>query len=96
MSKVKPRDFYTPGELAKIFGVTPKTVSNWCDKGLLPYITAPSGHRRIRASAVKGGAEGLARWQAMELRLARKVEAADDVPEADLAAQVLTGRYELD
>ena len=38
----------TPGDVAAIFNVRPKTVSRWADAGELPCITTPGGHRRFR------------------------------------------------
>jgi Helix-turn-helix domain len=42
----------TPGEVAAVFRVTPRTVSNWAAAGLLPCITTLGGHRRYCAAAV--------------------------------------------
>lgn len=51
--KTSAKDYYSPGEVAKMYGVTSKTVSNWCEKGRLSFITTPSGHRRIPAAEVR-------------------------------------------
>ncbi|MBM3270676.1 MAG: helix-turn-helix domain-containing protein [Candidatus Sericytochromatia bacterium] len=61
--------FYTPGEVAELFGVTPKTVSNWCDQGRLESIVTPSGHRRIPESAIRGGREYDAKLRSLQGRL---------------------------
>ena len=37
----------TPGEVAKLFRVDPKTVSRWAAAGKLPSITTPGGHHRF-------------------------------------------------
>lgn len=37
-----------PGAVAKLFGVDPRTVTRWVDKGLLKPILTPGGHRRYR------------------------------------------------
>ena len=51
---VEPPDgFLTPGEVAAIFRVDPKTVSRWCLSGQMNYIKTPGGHRRILKSEVK-------------------------------------------
>jgi len=34
-------------DIAKICNVTPSTVGNWIDKGLLPTFTTGGGHRRV-------------------------------------------------
>jgi excisionase family DNA binding protein len=38
----------TPGEVAKLFRVDPKTVTRWAWGGKLPSIQTPGGHRRFR------------------------------------------------
>lgn len=50
---VEPQHLLAPGAVAKLLGVTPRTISNWCDCGLLNCITMPSKHRRIPASEVE-------------------------------------------
>lgn len=37
----------TPGDLAKLFRVDPKTVSRWAQSGRVPCFTTPGGHRRF-------------------------------------------------
>lgn len=49
----------TPGEVARLFGVDPKTVSRWADNGKLDALRTLGGHRRYRADevhALLGGA----------------------------------------
>jgi excisionase family DNA binding protein len=43
----------TPGEVATIMRVDPKTVTRWCDSGKLSCIRTLGGHRRIPESAVR-------------------------------------------
>lgn len=43
----------TPGEVARLFRVDPKTVTRWADTGKLPTIRTPGGHRRFRSGAVR-------------------------------------------
>lgn len=43
----------TPGEVARLFGVDPKTVSRWADAGKLEAMRTLGGHRRYRADEVK-------------------------------------------
>ena len=38
----------SPGAVAKLFGVDPRTVTRWVDKGMLAAILTPGGHRRYR------------------------------------------------
>jgi len=42
----------TPGEVARLFSVTPKTISRWDEGGILVGQRTPGGHRRFRAEAV--------------------------------------------
>lgn len=42
----------TPGEVAKIFRVDPKTVSRWALRGKLPFIRTLGGHRRFDAATI--------------------------------------------
>jgi excisionase family DNA binding protein len=42
----------TPGEVARMFRVDPKTVTRWAAHGRLGSIRTPGGHRRFRESEV--------------------------------------------
>ncbi|HSX48231.1 MAG TPA: BldC family transcriptional regulator [Candidatus Nanoarchaeia archaeon] len=42
----------TPAEVAKLFNVTPKTVTRWARDGKFHTIRTLGGHRRFRASEV--------------------------------------------
>jgi excisionase family DNA binding protein len=53
----KPEKLYTPGEVAAMFRVDPKTVTRWAKAGLLASIRTPGGHRRYRASVVDAMAQ---------------------------------------
>lgn len=46
-------ELLTPGEVAKLFGVDPKTVSRWADAGRLRALRTLGGHRRYRAAEVR-------------------------------------------
>ena len=42
---------YTPGKIAKMIGVCPRTVQKWIDTGLLPGTVIPGTlHRRVRGA----------------------------------------------
>lgn len=45
-------ELLTPGEVADLFGVSPKTVTRWANTGKLHPIRTLGGHRRYRASEV--------------------------------------------
>lgn len=42
----------TPGEVAQLLRVDPKTVTRWAAAGKLPCITTPGGHRRFKRHVV--------------------------------------------
>ncbi len=43
----------TPGEVARMFRVDPKTVTRWANSGRLSPIRTLGGHRRYRRSEVE-------------------------------------------
>jgi excisionase family DNA binding protein len=43
----------TPGEVAALFRVDPKTVTRWAAAGQLKSIRTPGGHRRFREAEVR-------------------------------------------
>lgn len=43
----------TPGEVAALFRVDPKTVTRWAAAGQLTSIRTPGGHRRFRESHIR-------------------------------------------
>ena len=43
---------YSPGDIARLLGVNPKTVTRWCVEGRLAAYRTPGGHRRIAESAL--------------------------------------------
>ncbi|HUQ38786.1 MAG TPA: BldC family transcriptional regulator [Acidimicrobiales bacterium] len=53
----------TPAEVARLFRVSPKTVTRWAQLGKLPAMRTLGGHRRFRLSLVR---EVLARAQLTE------------------------------
>ncbi len=48
----------TPGEVAALFRVDPKTVTRWAAAGRIDSIRTPGGHRRFRESEVRALLEG--------------------------------------
>ena len=43
----------TPGEVAVMFRVDPKTVTRWAKAGRLTCIRTPGGHRRYSANEIR-------------------------------------------
>lgn len=46
-------ELLTPGEVARLFRVDPKTVTRWASAGRIGSIRTPGGHRRYRESEVR-------------------------------------------
>lgn len=42
----------TPAEVARMLGVTPRTVSRWSDRGMVPCVWTPGGKRRFRTDDI--------------------------------------------
>jgi excisionase family DNA binding protein len=54
MVVVESRDrLLTPGEVASLFRVDPKTVTRWAAAGRINSIRTPGGHRRFRESEIR-------------------------------------------
>ncbi|HLS48407.1 MAG TPA: BldC family transcriptional regulator [Actinomycetaceae bacterium] len=49
----KREDLLTPGEVADLFRVNPKTVTRWANAGKLTPVRTLGGHRRYRRSEVE-------------------------------------------
>jgi len=45
-------ELMTPGEVAKLFKVDPKTVTRWAHSGRLASVTTPGGHKRFWKSNI--------------------------------------------
>lgn len=58
IKEIEEDTLLTPGEVAKLFKVDPKTVTRWAKSGKLPSITTPGGHKRFRESVVRSFLEG--------------------------------------
>jgi excisionase family DNA binding protein len=43
----EPSTYLTAGEAARLLEVSPKTVSRWADKGLIPCVVTLGRHRRF-------------------------------------------------
>jgi excisionase family DNA binding protein len=47
--QARTRDFLSRGEVARLFGVSPSTVTRWARSGLVASVRTPGGHYRFRA-----------------------------------------------
>ena len=47
-----PETLLPPGDVARLFHVTPKTIGRWHEAGILVGERTPGGHRRFPAEAV--------------------------------------------
>jgi excisionase family DNA binding protein len=88
----KAKQFYTTGEVAKMFGVTRQTVLNWCERGRLTSVVTPGGQRRIPVAAL-GGQDYQTRKEALKTRLNAKL-AGKDVPSDEEIAETIRSRRE--
>lgn len=48
----------TPGEVAEMFRVNPKTVTRWARAGRISAVRTLGGHRRFRAAEIRRFLEG--------------------------------------
>ncbi|MNX95237.1 Helix-turn-helix domain protein [compost metagenome] len=84
--------YYLPSEVAAMLGVSPRTIANWCDLGILQAILTPTGQRRILASSLKGGRAYDTKKVAFVERMTRK-RGNTSVPSGKAIAEtVLEGR----
>ena len=51
------RDYFTPGEVARLLHVSPKMVNRWAHEGRLPCLVTLGGHRRFRRDHVEAAVE---------------------------------------
>lgn len=52
-SGTTPRELMTPGQVAELFGVDPKTVTRWATAGKLRALRTLGGHRRYDRSEIE-------------------------------------------
>jgi excisionase family DNA binding protein len=43
----------TPGEVARLLRVDPKTVTRWANQGRITRVRTPGGHNRFRESEIR-------------------------------------------
>ena len=46
-------ELLTPGQVAKLFAVDPKTVSRWANAGKISSVKTLGGHRRFRGVEIR-------------------------------------------
>ncbi len=51
--------YLTPGQVARMLGVSPKTVNRWANDGRIPCAMTLGGHRRFRADVILAVAESM-------------------------------------
>ena len=50
-------DYLTPGQVARILHVSPKTISRWAREGKLGHVVTLGGHRRFSRSDIEALAQ---------------------------------------
>ena len=53
MSDAEGRQYLTPSQVAAVLHVSPKTISRWATRALLPCVVTLGGHRRFRVDDVE-------------------------------------------
>jgi excisionase family DNA binding protein len=82
----------SPGEVAAQLGVSPKTITLWCDRGKLPCVVLSSGHRRIPAAALAPHKAMLAALKSLDESMG---PSWGDVTESEVVQEMLErGRLE--
>ncbi len=61
MNSVEESQYLTPGQVARVLHVSPKTVSRWANQGLVPCLVTLGGHRRFRRTDVEEIARRISR-----------------------------------
>ena len=59
MSDPQP-EYLTPGQVARMLHVSPKTVNRWANEGRIPCIVTLGGHRRFQREEIERVAERMA------------------------------------
>ena len=80
MPSIPEGKLLSPGAVAKLFGVDPRTVTRWVDKGLLTPILTPGGHRRYRYLDI------MALRDSLQQRNTERVEQSQTPPSASSPA----------
>jgi excisionase family DNA binding protein len=51
--------YLTPGQAARMLGVSPKTVNRWATDGRIPCAMTLGGHRRFRVDVIRSVAASM-------------------------------------
>jgi len=51
--------YLTPGQAARMLGVSPKTVNRWATDGRIPCAVTLGGHRRFRLDVIRSVAASM-------------------------------------
>lgn len=51
--------YLSPGQAARILGVSPKTVNRWANEGRIPCAVTLGGHRRFRVEVIRSVAASM-------------------------------------
>ena len=51
--------YLSPGQAARMLGVSPKTVNRWANEGRIPCAVTLGGHRRFRADVIRAVAASM-------------------------------------
>lgn len=73
----------TPGEVAALFRVDPKTVTRWAAAGRIGSIRTPGGHRRFRESEVRALLEGEGAAELGETPEERQTQRGPEAPRTE-------------
>jgi excisionase family DNA binding protein len=68
--------YLTPGEVAALYRVDPKTVTKWAKEGKVTSIRTPGGHRRFAAVQFRDVIADLTGAEPVFLQAAERVSAA--------------------
>lgn len=53
MNDVEENEYLTVGEVARLLHVSPKTISRWAAREMIPCLVTLGGHRRFRRHDVE-------------------------------------------
>ena len=53
MKDLRPKEYLSAGEVARLLHVSPKTISRWAELDLIPCLVTLGGHRRFHRADVE-------------------------------------------